>query len=358
MNVLAYYEKFIKGVRMVHKKLTLPNILSLFRIVIVPFLIFTLVKGGNYLVYSLILFVIASVSDFYDGFIARRYNKESKWGAFLDPLADKVLILSSFSVFYFLGIIKFWVLVVVFGRDLAVTCLRIFSQRFTSLPLKTSKLAKIKTFLQCILIFFILVFLLLKELSFQINFELLKVFEIFIYVLLYFVVALTFYSGLQYFIVNRFIFKNVKLSDYIFFLSELISTCFFMGYISFAPGTLASLVSAIIWFIVPYNFYLYFLSIIGLFFIGVITSGIVADRRIDSDPSYVVIDEFVGMALAVFLFPKSILYYGLAFLAFRFFDIVKIFPINLVERIKGGFGIMLDDIVAAIFTMISIKIFL
>lgn len=337
---------------MVHKNITFPNILTLFRVLIVPFLIITLLKGGSYLIYSLILFILASISDFYDGFLARRYKKETAWGAFLDPLADKILILSSFGVFCFLGIIKVWMLLIIFGRDLAITVLRIFSQKVAKKQLKTSKTAKIKTFLQCLFILFVLIFLLFKNYYSGSNVELLRYFELFIDFFLYLVVAITFYSGLQYFIVNRFIFRGLRLSDYSSFISELIATCFFIGYVSFAPGTLASLIAAITCFFIPYNFYFYILSIIILFIIGVLVSSNMCHIKKQKDPSCVVIDEFVGMMLTLFFFPKSISIYVLAFALFRFFDIAKVFPINLAERVRGGLGIMLDDIIAAIFSVV------
>jgi len=89
--------------------------------------------------------------------------------------------------------------------------------------------------------------------------------------------------------------------------------------------------------------------------IGVLLSVFIADvaARGDSshDPSWIVIDEIVAMWLAVIPFPRTWWWYVLAFGFFRFFDIKKIFPICAVEILPGGWGIVLDDVVAAIFSI-------
>ena len=69
------------------------------------------------------------------------------------------------------------------------------------------------------------------------------------------------------------------------------------------------------------------------------------------DPSEAVIDEVVGMGISLLFVPKSIALYIVAFLLFRFFDITKIYPIKKFEKLPGGWGIMLDDVVAGIFSL-------
>lgn len=140
-----------------------------------------------------------------------------------------------------------------------------------------------------------------------------------------------------------------------------VSTVFGIGYSRVAPGTLASLVAAVfLWF-----FYTWFLSwlslvIIALFFVGVYTSAIVAKSSAVDDPSFVVIDEWVGMWLALYPFvgwhsviQQSLFDYIVVFVFFRLFDITKPFPLKHLEHIPGGWGIMLDDVGAALYAILA-----
>jgi len=74
------------------------------------------------------------------------------------------------------------------------------------------------------------------------------------------------------------------------------------------------------------------------------------------DPPEVVIDEAAGFVLAVFLLPPSWVYISAGFVLFRIFDILKPFPLRRVERLKGGLGIVLDDLLAGIYTVLCIRI--
>jgi phosphatidylglycerophosphatase A len=74
------------------------------------------------------------------------------------------------------------------------------------------------------------------------------------------------------------------------------------------------------------------------------------------DASQIVFDEVVGAFISVFLLPKKIEYIILAFFIFRFFDIVKPYPIRKIdEKVKGGFGVMLDDVIAAVYTNLTLQ---
>ena len=89
--------------------MTVPNILTVFRILLTPvfvYLLFTNFLFSNF--YALLIFVLASVTDAYDGYYARKYDVESEIGNFLDPLADKILVSSAFISFYILGLIDMW----------------------------------------------------------------------------------------------------------------------------------------------------------------------------------------------------------------------------------------------------------
>ncbi|MCY3542287.1 MAG: phosphatidylglycerophosphatase A [Gammaproteobacteria bacterium] len=128
----------------------------------------------------------------------------------------------------------------------------------------------------------------------------------------------------------------------------VIATGFGIGWLPFAPGTIASLVIALIFYFTPELDVTYQYAIIFLLFIVArLTLGIVVRKYGAKDESCIVLDEFLGMAVALFLLPKEWWLYIIAFLIFRIFDIVKPWPISWVEqRIRGAYGIILDDVIA------------
>jgi CDP-diacylglycerol--glycerol-3-phosphate 3-phosphatidyltransferase len=111
-----------------------------------------------YKLISLKIFFLASLSDFLDGYIARKYNFVSSFGKNIDPISDKILVISSFivlSIFY-PSIVPFWMILLIVSRDILVTILRYY--RFSSSSdFKTSFIAKRKTLVQIIIIHLILI---------------------------------------------------------------------------------------------------------------------------------------------------------------------------------------------------------
>ena len=139
--------------------MTIPNILTVFRILLTPFFIFFLFNESESSgVYSLIIFTVASFTDAYDGYYARKYNVVSESGKFLDPLADKILASSAFISFAVLGLIDIWMVVIIILRDLFVTLLRMRMKKGGE-SLVTSNIAKSKTAAQLITIIFTLIYL-------------------------------------------------------------------------------------------------------------------------------------------------------------------------------------------------------
>ena len=131
---------------------------------------------------------------------------------------------------------------------------------------------------------------------------------------------------------------------------QFAATFFYLGKLPFFPGAWGSLGALILWTFLPLSYPLQ-LFIISLFFIvGVISSKKIALERDDHDPSEVVIDEAVGMGIALFMLPHSIAMYSIAFILFRIFDIFKPSFIYRIQKISGGWGIMLDDVLAGIIT--------
>ena len=168
----------------------LPNILSVLRIALTPVCIFFLFK--KIFLISLVIFLFASLTDFLDGYIARKYNSVSKIGAFLDPVADKMLVVGLFLSFYFLGIIiDIYILIMIIFRDVFVTILRIFMQ-LKGVTMITSKISKLKTAIQFLVITIIFIKLILE----------IGNSDKLIYIISLFMAVLTFYTGIHYLISN------------------------------------------------------------------------------------------------------------------------------------------------------------
>src|SRR5437870_1681660 len=123
-------------------------------------------------------------------------------------------------------------------------------------------------------------------------------------------------------------------------LAQVIATFFYVGYIPVLPGTMGSFAGLIMWWLLPPMSLLMYVLLLGvLFFIGVWASSWEEYVSGKKDPCYIVIDEVVGMGVSLLLVPKNSILYVVAFLLFRFFDISKIFPINVAEKkLKRGWG--------------------
>ncbi len=138
------------------------------------------------------------------------------------------------------------------------------------------------------------------------------------------------------------------------------ATFFGAGYFPFAPGTITSAIVLLFYKFVLYklSWSLYLLLFILLFILGLLTSDVYSRIVKQEDPRSVVIDEAAGQLLALFLLDPRWTLCLASFLLFRLFDIVKPFPIKSVETFPRGFGIMLDDIVAALYAGILLNLFL
>ena len=153
---------------------------------------------------ALIIFLVASITDAYDGYYARKYNEITTEGKFLDPLADKILVSSAFISFALLGIIDFWMVGIIIFRDLFVTGLRMAMEQ-KGKTMVTSIIAKLKTSAQMIIITFILIILGLKGLSLTWAVSILDIVKDYklVYNLSLFVTLFTGFTGLTYLFSNR-----------------------------------------------------------------------------------------------------------------------------------------------------------
>ncbi len=132
--------------------LNLPNTLTLFRIFLVPFLVVVLLtKFTNREYVGLAIFLVAAVTDLFDGYLARKYNQVTKLGILLDPIADKLLMSAAFISLVEIGLAPAWMIVVIISREFAVSGLRsIAAQQGISIP--ASPLGKGKTVSQVVAI--------------------------------------------------------------------------------------------------------------------------------------------------------------------------------------------------------------
>ena len=141
-------------------------------------------------------------------------------------------------------------------------------------------------------------------------------------------------------------------------VAELFGTVFNIGKLPLAPGTWSSFFAVLVWYIFfdELNPFYFLLINFILFFIGIISSEIIIKNSNDHDPSKIVIDEWVGQWISFLFLPVSIANAIIGFILFRFFDISKLKPISYMEKIKGGWGIMLDDILAGLMTLIILHL--
>ena len=143
-------------------------------------------------------------------------------------------------------------------------------------------------------------------------------------------------------------------------LAKLISTCFGIGHIQKGAGTVAALFCCLAWYCLKgaeLPALLQTIILVVLFFIGVYASTIV-EKVWGHDSNRVVIDEVHGMLMALFLVPPDWQYVLAAFVLFRFFDIAKPLGIRQMERFGGGWGVMLDDLLAGLYSNVILQLFI
>lgn len=155
--------------------------------------------------------------------------------------------------------------------------------------------------------------------------------------------------------------KNIDDRKFAASLTKLLATFFYAGYFPLIPGTFGSFIAVLIFFALKDNplAYILFTSCILLlgFFVG--TEAEVIFKR--KDPPYVVIDEVGGMLLSLLsllFFKYDLLIIVAGFLLFRLLDTLKPYPAHQFERLPAGAGIMLDDIVAAVYTNVVLQVVL
>lgn len=187
--------------------MTFPNQLSIVRIILAPVFLFLALSDDVVLFrISFLVYFIATLTDWYDGWYARKYKSVTRIGIFLDPFADKILTTFAFIFFFIKKIMPLWMLIIIAARDLFVTLLRSYDE-FKGITLKTSYIAKVKTFIQMTYIFIVLVLMNLEKII--MNNSISEKIKYFLfdselnYIILLVITILTLYSGIEY-LVSKF----------------------------------------------------------------------------------------------------------------------------------------------------------
>ena len=137
-------------------------------------------------------------------------------------------------------------------------------------------------------------------------------------------------------------------------LSKFLASFFGLGFFPFASGTLASGAGLAFYFLLYQNIIWYLGATLLFLAVGFLTSGRVEKALGEKDPSCVVIDEVAGLMMALYLLPMTTPVIVTAFFLFRAFDMFKVYPANRFEAYPGSLGIMMDDIVAGLYTNIVV----
>jgi CDP-diacylglycerol--glycerol-3-phosphate 3-phosphatidyltransferase len=186
--------------------MNIANRLTMLRIVLAFLFMFLLFcRGLWFKVAAFSVFIIAALSDFFDGKLAQKKNLVTDFGKLMDPIADKILVLAAFAVFVQMQLVEAWMFVIIVSREILITSLRLFALNKGKV-LSASKAGKHKTASQMAVIFVILLFMLAKEIMLRFfiwNPAWEKLFRQAIFFLMLFIVGLTLYSGLSYLWENR-----------------------------------------------------------------------------------------------------------------------------------------------------------
>ena len=136
--------------------MNLPNILTILRILLIPFFIVVFavpsISRSNW---AAIIFIIASLTDWIDGYLARKYGQVTLSGKLLDPVADKLLVLSALIMLVELHRVPSWLAIVIIGRDVAITGLRAIASSI-GIVIAAKEMGKMKTIVQIIALVFLI----------------------------------------------------------------------------------------------------------------------------------------------------------------------------------------------------------
>lgn len=323
-----------------------PNILSGCRALLGLIIPFVLITGHFRLhITAMVIFIIATLTDYWDGWYARHYDRISPIGKILDPTADKVLVLASLMTFAYLGFYSIWWIIPILIRELVVTFCRI-GWMLEGKAVGAETLGKWKFAAQVAAVLLSFSYLISIDLNF--SDQVYTLFHGLTSFVLLVAVALTLVSGVTFLLANRAHFQS---RDFAKFVSAL-----GIGLIPIVPGTLGSFVGLAIACFAQINVWLYVACFASLLLAGR-WSIMKQDLAPDADPGYVVIDEAAGMMVALFCIKITFTSALAAFLIFRILDVLKPFPLRRLEKLHGYRGIMADDLGAGFYSWLMMYIF-
>jgi phosphatidylglycerophosphate synthase/phosphatidylglycerophosphatase A len=345
---------------------------------------------------AMVLFILAAVTDAVDGYLARKWRAITTFGRIMDPFADKLLIIGGFVYLAGPGFeearykeasdtwvaasvtaVQAWMVVVILARELLVTSIRaVFEGQGVKFPSTLS--GKLKMILQSVAIPAILLLLNVPHVwvAGQPNWA-----GRTIQWLVWITVAVTVWSGVPY-ISRAMEAARGTATDVaagarkgLSGIGELLITTFGLGYMRPAPGTWGSLPTVALAAILiaagvapgP-NGLAFNAVLIGVAIAGTVVCVMFGDgaeaRFFKKDPSQVVMDETAGQAVALLFLPatavttpwRTAVTLAVAFFAFRIFDIIKPPPARQIQAARGGWGIVLDDLIAGVFAAIVVQI--
>ena len=190
--------------------MNLPNVLTVGRILVTPLFIILLFYDHPYAKsWALFIFVAAMLTDIFDGYYARKYNLVTDYGRLLDPLADKIMVLSALISFAVMNVIPYWMVSLIIFRDVFITGLRM-AMSSKNKTMVTSKIAKRKTLSQVLIIIFILFNIGFNSLSISWIEEMIlfsRQYEL-IYYLTLLVTSFTVLTGFTYLYTNRSVIRQ------------------------------------------------------------------------------------------------------------------------------------------------------
>jgi CDP-diacylglycerol--glycerol-3-phosphate 3-phosphatidyltransferase len=187
---------------------TLANIVTISRLFLAPvFLVCILIDSPTAVTWSVVIYLVAALTDWLDGYLARKFGEVTSHGVFLDPLADKVLTTSAFIALVVHDIVPLWMVVVIIVRDFGVTAMRSIADD-RGMAMQTSYAAKVKTFSQMIVIAWALILFWLHKQSPSSTEYLYLLSSKVTGVAMLIVTLLTIYTAIHYIIVNRRIFSR------------------------------------------------------------------------------------------------------------------------------------------------------
>jgi CDP-diacylglycerol--glycerol-3-phosphate 3-phosphatidyltransferase len=199
-----------------------PNQLTFLRILLSPIAVFLLLMNDSPSIQmATLVFILASLTDWWDGHVARKYGYVTSWGKIFDPLADKVLVLSMFFSFVLLDMIPLFYVMIIAVRDIIITILRAYMMMYDK-PIAANLLAKWKTFSQMGLVYILFIYINIGQiLSPEIMTGTLGFFPAFIFRFTQFVTVFTVITGVIYLYQNRSPIADLLLKTLKFIISPV-----------------------------------------------------------------------------------------------------------------------------------------